>query len=60
MPKPQSPCQKICVMDPVHRICSGCGRTIQEIGNWMNFSDAERNEISKKLPARMKNLEGTR
>jgi uncharacterized protein len=47
-------------MDPVHRICSGCGRTIQEIGNWMNFSDAERNEISKKLPARMKNLEGTR
>jgi uncharacterized protein len=54
----QSPCKKICVMDPVHRLCSGCGRTIQEIGNWMNFSETERQAINKKLDDRLKILEG--
>jgi uncharacterized protein len=45
-------------MDPVHRLCSGCGRTIQEIGNWMNFSETERQAINKKLDDRLKILEG--
>jgi uncharacterized protein len=57
MANQQSPCLKVCSMDPMHRICSGCGRTIQEIGNWMNFSDIERLAINKKLPERLKQLE---
>lgn len=45
----QSPCEKICVIDPVTRTCSGCGRTLEEIANWTRYSDAERARIMARL-----------
>ena len=48
-----SPCVDICVMDAVTGLCTGCGRTLAEIGNWTRYSNAERRAIMKALPGRM-------
>jgi predicted Fe-S protein YdhL (DUF1289 family) len=50
----ESPCVKICVIDPGTGFCQGCGRTGAEIGAWMSFSPAERRQIMAGLPERMK------
>ncbi|HWY61000.1 MAG TPA: DUF1289 domain-containing protein [Rhizomicrobium sp.] len=52
----ETPCIKICVFDPISGRCSGCGRTLDEIADWANFSDAERRCIMAELPERMKEL----
>jgi predicted Fe-S protein YdhL (DUF1289 family) len=54
--KIETPCIKICVLDPVSGLCSGCGRTLDEIADWANLSDAERRRIMAELPERMKKL----
>ena len=52
----ETPCVKICAFDPVSGLCGGCGRTLDEIAEWANLGDAERDRIMAELPARMKNL----
>jgi len=47
-----SPCVKLCAIDPATRLCSGCGRTLNEIGRWSTLSDSERAEIMRELPGR--------
>jgi uncharacterized protein len=51
-----SPCTKVCLINAVHRICEGCGRSIEEISGWMAFSDLERQIIRAQAEARMKSL----
>ena len=51
-----SPCVKICVVHPEARICTGCYRSIEEIGGWSGMSDAERTRIMDELPARKSSL----
>ncbi len=34
---PTSPCLNICVLD-AHRVCVGCGRTLDEIARWGRMS----------------------
>ena len=48
----QSPCIKICQMDPQHGLCLGCRRTLDEIARWSAMSNAERERILAELPAR--------
>ncbi len=48
----ESPCIKICVIHPEARICTGCLRSIDEIGRWSKMSAEERREIMGALPAR--------
>lgn len=48
----ESPCVKICVVHPEARICTGCYRTIEEIGGWSRMSQDERHEVMNNLPAR--------
>jgi uncharacterized protein len=48
----ESPCEKICVVDPDSNICVGCNRTLDEIANWASYSHAERRAIMATLPAR--------
>jgi len=52
----ETPCVKICALDPATGLCSGCGRSLEEIGAWLNLSDAERRRIMAELPERMKKL----
>lgn len=40
-----SPCVRICKLDPVHKLCVGCFRTVEEIENWINYSNSERKQI---------------
>ena len=48
-----TPCIKICTYDPDSGLCLGCGRTLEEIGDWFVMSDAERRRVMAELPARL-------
>ncbi|WP_242494401.1 DUF1289 domain-containing protein [Loktanella sp. IMCC34160] len=47
-----SPCVKICVVHPAARLCTGCLRSIDEIGRWSRMTPEERQTIMAELPAR--------
>ena len=40
-----SPCIGVCRLDPAQRFCTGCGRTLREIGDWPEASEARQREI---------------
>lgn len=48
----ESPCVKICVVHPEARICTGCLRSIDEIGAWSRMSPEDRSRIMAELPSR--------
>lgn len=48
----QSPCVKICVIHPASRLCTGCYRSIEEIGRWSQMQPDERRQIMQELPER--------
>ncbi|TNJ40872.1 DUF1289 domain-containing protein [Phaeobacter sp. B1627] len=48
----QSPCIKLCVIQPETRLCTGCARSIDEITRWSKMTEAERAEIMAELPNR--------
>ena len=48
----ESPCNKICTVDPVSARCVGCGRTLAEIEGWIRFSAEARARIMTELPRR--------
>jgi predicted Fe-S protein YdhL (DUF1289 family) len=37
--------------------CFGCGRTRDEIGSWLSYTDRERTEIMQSLGARLATVE---
>jgi predicted Fe-S protein YdhL (DUF1289 family) len=49
-----SPCTKVCTIDSASRLCLGCGRSLEEIARWGSMSEAERLEIMRALPERMR------
>lgn len=51
-----SPCIKVCAVDGETSLCLGCGRTLKEIGGWMQFDDAGRNAVMELLPERLDKL----
>ena len=55
-PVVESPCVKICSLDPASDLCLGCGRTLDEITRWYGMSGDERRRIMAELPARMETL----
>ena len=44
-----TPCVQICKIDVKLRICTGCGRTIDEIREWTSYTDKQRMDIMRKL-----------
>ena len=50
----ESPCIDISTIDPEKGLCTGCGRTLQEIADWSSKTDAERRRIMLELPQRMR------
>ncbi len=52
----ESPCVRICVVHPEARICTGCYRTIDEIGRWSKMTPEERREVMADLPDRAATL----
>lgn len=49
MAKPLSPCVDICVLDRDRRVCTGCGRTLDEIARWGSMTDAARRTVMARL-----------
>ncbi len=48
----ESPCVKVCVIHPETRLCTGCLRTIDEIGAWSQMAPDLRSQIMAELPSR--------
>src|SRR5262249_41467953 len=49
----QSPCNKMCRVDPTSALCIGCGRSLAEIEGWMRMGADERVRIMAQLPRRL-------
>ena len=49
----ETPCTKVCTVDPASGLCIGCGRTLAEIGGWTLLTAQERRDIMATLPARL-------
>lgn len=43
----ETPCISICRQD--NGRCVGCGRTMEEIAGWFDYTDAERRSIMERL-----------
>jgi uncharacterized protein len=52
LPRIQSPCVSVCLVDPATRQCTGCYRTLKEIARWSRFTAEERACVMNALPAR--------
>jgi uncharacterized protein len=51
-----SPCIKVCQMDPARGVCIGCCRSLEEIARWSGMSDKEQLRVLDQLPERRKRL----
>ena len=54
----ETPCNRVCVVHPTLGLCIGCGRSLDEIGRWVDIAPAERTRIMAQLPARLAALSG--
>ena len=45
MQPPPSPCVSVCELDAAGQLCVGCGRSLQEIGEWSAAGNARRWQI---------------
>ncbi|MBU8545390.1 MULTISPECIES: DUF1289 domain-containing protein [Roseomonadaceae] len=52
----ESPCNKVCLLDPRSGWCLGCGRSGAEIAAWTRLSPEARRAIMALLPARLEGL----
>ena len=51
-----SPCTGLCALDVVTGWCRGCGRTLDEIGGWLEADETAKHAIVARLPARLRAL----
>jgi uncharacterized protein len=49
----ETPCIKVCTLDAASGLCTGCGRTLDEIARWGSMSDQQRRAIMTELPRRL-------
>lgn len=52
-----SPCILVCTIDPTTGFCFGCGRTRDEIGSWLSYSDRQRADIMAVLAGRLSTVD---
>ena len=48
----ETPCIKVCQIDQMRGICTGCLRTLEEIAGWGGYSPERRREIMRSLASR--------
>ena len=56
IPDIETPCVKLCVVDPDSGFCIGCGRTPSEIGGWIAMSADARRAVMAELDERLDSL----
>jgi predicted Fe-S protein YdhL (DUF1289 family) len=52
----ESPCNKVCVVDPISVLCIGCGRSLSEIEGWLRMLPDQRARVMAELPQRLSML----
>jgi predicted Fe-S protein YdhL (DUF1289 family) len=53
----ESPCNKVCVIEPRSGFCRGCGRNLDEIARWTALTDDERRRVIAELPRRLSRMQ---
>lgn len=53
----KTPCIKVCAVDGQTGYCLGCGRTLPEIGRWVQMTPEGRDTVIASLPTRIAHLE---
>jgi predicted Fe-S protein YdhL (DUF1289 family) len=53
----ESPCILVCSVDMKSGYCFGCGRTRDEISDWIGMTPEKRREIMAVLPERLETVE---
>ena len=53
----ESPCILVCSIDMKTGYCFGCGRTRDEIGDWLTMTGDQRRAVMATLPARLETVE---
>ena len=53
----ETPCNKVCAIDPAFALCAGCGRSTAEIAGWIGFTAEERRRIMADLPRRLASMQ---
>ena len=48
----ESPCVKLCVVQPETRLCIGCARSLDEIAAWSRMTPEARARVMAELPTR--------
>ncbi len=56
MPTIDSPCTKVCTLHPRLKLCTGCGRTLEEIERWPVLSSQERIGLMTLIGKRLERL----
>ena len=49
----KTPCNRVCTLHSLSGLCTGCGRSVEEIAAWTTFDDKERAAIMMRLPMRL-------
>lgn len=52
----ETPCIKVCVLDPDTGYCVGCGRTRGEIAGWLGMAPDARRDVMAGLPKRISTM----
>jgi predicted Fe-S protein YdhL (DUF1289 family) len=47
-----SPCVKVCQLDPATNTCLGCLRTLQEIADWLEMTEQEKDSVIARIESR--------
>ena len=53
IPSVSTPCVKLCRIDAASDLCTGCGRTLDEIGRWGSLDEPTRRALMAELPGRL-------
>jgi uncharacterized protein len=52
----ETPCINVCLIEGDTGLCSGCGRSLEEIASWSKMTDIERRIIMLSLPDRRQRM----
>jgi predicted Fe-S protein YdhL (DUF1289 family) len=58
VPHVPSPCVSVCVMDPQSQVCTGCWRSLEEIGAWSRMPDEAKRQVWQRIQHRLTGIDG--
>jgi predicted Fe-S protein YdhL (DUF1289 family) len=53
----KSPCVRECLYDHDKDLCTGCGRTLDELSYWNDYTNQEKKEMLEKCKKRLDSYE---